>query len=414
VTAETKRAARSRPGDSGEDQGVPFRCKEGEVAAGSQVGIVVVAAGSSSRFGSDKLAVRLGGRRVLERAVEAMQAALGAAPCILVVRSDRCEEARSLWSARGVRVVAGGARRQDSVRNGVEALRLADDAVAVVHDGARPIVPAKDVVAVVEAAAESGAALLVAPIADTVKRLGADSRVVETVPREQLARALTPQAFKVAVLRQAWRTTALEEWTDEAALVESVGGVVVAVAGDARNLKVTRPEDLELLAGRLAPQMRVGHGIDVHPFDAGRTLFLCGIELPGEIGLVGHSDADVALHAVTDALLGACGAGDIGQHFPPSDPQWRGARSEVFVTRALELAREQGLVVSNCDLTLLAEQPRISPHREHMRDRLAEILGVDTGRVNVKATTCEGLGFVGRREGLVAMATVTLVPASSA
>jgi 2-C-methyl-D-erythritol 4-phosphate cytidylyltransferase/2-C-methyl-D-erythritol 2,4-cyclodiphosphate synthase len=185
-----------------------------------------------------------------------------------------------------------------------------------------------------------------------------------------------------------------------------------AVPGDPRNVKVTRPEDLRMLVALFASGVRVGHGVDIHPFAAGRRLFLCGVELPGEAGLAGHSDADVALHAVTDAILGACGAGDIGEHFPPSDPAWRDAPSEVFVRRAVAMAAERGLAVGNCDVTLLLEAPRIAPFRERMRTRLADLLGVDDGAVNVKATTAEGLGFVGRAEGIVALAVATLSPGS--
>jgi 2-C-methyl-D-erythritol 4-phosphate cytidylyltransferase/2-C-methyl-D-erythritol 2,4-cyclodiphosphate synthase len=304
--------------------------------------------------------------------------------------------------------VPGGARRQDSVRRGVEALGLAAGDVVAIHDGARPFVPPADVAAVVAAAAEDGAALLVGPVVDTVKRVRRDRTVRGTVRREELARALTPQAFRVSVLRAAWRAAGEGEWTDEAALVEAAGGSVRAVAGDPRNVKVTRPEDLALLSGVFPRESRTGQGVDVHPFAAGRRLFLCGVEIPGEPGLAGHSDADAALHAVTDAVLGACGAGDIGEHFPPSDERWRDAPSDRFLRHAVALAGRDGWRVTHCDVTLLAERPRIAPHREAMRARLAELLGVDVDRASVKATTSEGLGFVGRGEGIVALAVVTL------
>jgi 2-C-methyl-D-erythritol 4-phosphate cytidylyltransferase/2-C-methyl-D-erythritol 2,4-cyclodiphosphate synthase len=180
------------------------------------------------------------------------------------------------------------------------------------------------------------------------------------------------------------------------------------VPGDPRNVKVTRPEDLDSLRGMFPRSVRVGQGVDVHPFAAGRALWLCGVEVPSEAGLAGHSDADAPLHAVTDAILGAVGAGDIGEHFPPSDERWRDARSEKFVRRAVELAAAAGYAVTHCDVTILAERPRISPHRQAMRARLAELLALPIGEISVKATTCEGLGFVGRREGVVAMAVVTL------
>lgn len=374
----------------------------------SDPALVVVAAGSSRRFGTDKLAQPLAGATVLEWAVRSLRAAFPSAPVVLVVHRERVAELGDVWASRGVRVVAGGERRQDSVRRGVDATGAGDDAVVLIHDGARPFVPLADVRALAEAALRTGAALLVAPIPDTVKRVGGDGRVEATVPRQGLARALTPQGFRVGVLRRAWAAAPEGEWTDEAALVETTGGRVEAVTGDARNVKVTRPEDLELVAGVFPRRVRVGQGVDVHPFAEGRTMWLCGVELPGETGLAGHSDADAALHAVTDAILGACGAGDIGQHFPPSDERWRGVSSAVFVRHAVELAAARGWRVAHCDLSILAERPRIGPHREAMRARLAELLAVPEGDIGLKATTCEGMGFVGRREGLVAMAVVTL------
>jgi 2-C-methyl-D-erythritol 4-phosphate cytidylyltransferase/2-C-methyl-D-erythritol 2,4-cyclodiphosphate synthase len=377
------------------------------------IAIIVVAAGSSTRFGKDKLDARIAGRSVLERAVGAVRAAFPDAPAALVVRADRVEGVQQGWRASGLRVVAGGEHRQDSVRNGFTALQPADDTVVVIHDAARPFVPVEDARRVASAAAESGAALLVAPVVDTVKRLRSDGTVETTVPRERLARALTPQAFRAGVLRRAWEVAGEGVWSDEAALVERLGGKVIAVAGDPRNVKITNPEDVEVLAGVFPSRVRVGQGIDVHPFAAGRSLWLCGVELPGEVGLAGHSDADVALHSVTDAVLGACGAGDIGEHFSPGDERWKHARSEVFVRHAVEVAGERGWRVAGCDLTLIAETPKIAPHRRAMRERLAQLLGLDVQHVSLKATTCEGLGFVGRGEGIVAFAIVTLEPSAS-
>jgi 2-C-methyl-D-erythritol 4-phosphate cytidylyltransferase / 2-C-methyl-D-erythritol 2,4-cyclodiphosphate synthase len=370
--------------------------------------VVVVAAGSSNRFGGDKLATPLRGRSVLTRAVDAVRAPYPRAPLALVLRSEVVDEQRSRWEPEGVRVVVGGERRQDSVRNGVNALDPPDDSVVLIHDGARPFVPASDVRAVADEARGFGATTLSAPIVDTIKRLTGDGRVAATVAREGLVRALTPQAFKMSFLRRAWASAGQGSWTDEAALIESLGGSVRAVAGDPRNVKVTHPEDLRVLAGAIPPVVRIGQGVDVHPFQAGRRLVLCGVELPNEPGLSGHSDADVALHAVTDAILGACGQGDIGLHFPPSDPRWRDADSAQFLRHAVNLASEAGLRVVHCDLTILAERPRIAPYREAMRERLGTLLGVGNGGANVKATTFEGLGFVGRGEGIMATAVVTL------
>ncbi len=375
------------------------------------VAIIVVAAGASTRFGKDKLGAQIAGQSVLERAVSSVRAAFPAAPTVLVVRADQVEKARKHWDPRGVRVVAGGVHRQDSVKSGFSALEPGDDTVVLIHDAARPFVPLGDALRVAAAAAESGAALLAAPVVDTVKRLRSDGSVETTVPRDRLARALTPQAFRAGVLRRAWEAAGEGVWSDEAALVERTGGKVMAVAGDPRNVKVTHPEDLETVSGVLPGRVRVGQGVDVHPFAPGRPLWLCGVELRGETGLAGHSDADVALHAVTAAVLGACGAGDIGEHFPPSEERWRDAPSEVFVRHALELAEDRGWRITSCDLTLLAEAPRIGPHRPAMRARLAELLGLAVEQVNLKATTCEGMGFVGRGEGIVALSVVTLEPA---
>ncbi|MBZ5588810.1 MAG: 2-C-methyl-D-erythritol 2,4-cyclodiphosphate synthase [Acidobacteriia bacterium] len=377
------------------------------------VALIVVAAGSSTRFGTDKLGVQIAGRSVLERAVTAVRAPFPDAPLVLVVRGDQVEQARARWEGLGVLVTAGGEHRQDSVKHGFTALNPGDDTVVLIHDGARPFVPREDVVRVTAAAAETGAALLVAPVVETVKRLRADGTVESTVPREKLARALTPQAFRAGVLRSAWEAAGDTFWTDEAALVERQGGTVVAVPGDSRNVKVTHPDDLALVAGVIPKRTRVGQGIDVHPFAADRPLWLCGIQLPGETGLAGHSDADAGLHAVTDAILGACGCGDIGEHFPPSEDRWRDAPSELFVRHALSLAAGRGWRVAGCDLTLIADFPRIAPHRGAMRARVAELLGLAPDDVNIKATTCEGMGFVGRKEGVVAFALVTLEPSAN-
>lgn len=374
----------------------------------AHIGIVVVAAGHARRFGADKLMQSLAGRSVLEHAVEAVRAPLPGAPCVLVVAARRAKELASRWAVRGVSVTPGGAARQDSVRAGVAALRLGDDDVVVIHDGARPFVPAGDVRAVVEAARDCGAAVLAAAVTDTLKEVAKDGRVAATVPRDRVVRSLTPQAFRVGLLRRAWANTESGAWTDEAALLERHGYPVRVVEGDSRNLKVTTPHDLELLRGLFPPQMRVGQGVDVHRFAADRPLWLCGVRLEGEIGLAGHSDADVVLHAVTDAILGACGEGDIGLHFPPSDERWRGAASRTFVQYAVELASRHGLRVVHCDVTVLAERPRLAAWRAQLVASLADIVGVAPEAVSLKATTCEGLGFIGRGEGIQAFALVTV------
>jgi 2-C-methyl-D-erythritol 4-phosphate cytidylyltransferase/2-C-methyl-D-erythritol 2,4-cyclodiphosphate synthase len=374
------------------------------------VGMVVVAAGTSRRFGSDKLALRLGGRSVLQRAVGALRAAFPEAPLAVVVRAgEEAAKASELAPFRPKAVVPGGAERQDSVRAGVKALGLPPEAIVVIHDAARPFVPREDVLRVVEAAARSGAAVLAAPVVDTVKQVGEDGRVLATLPREQLVRSLTPQAFRVALLLEVFRKAPAGHWTDEAAALEHLGVPVVAVPGDPRNLKLTRPEDAQLLRGLFPPTVRVGQGVDVHPFAPGRPLMLGGVRIPWELGLAGHSDADVVLHAVADAIFGAAGEGDLGEHFPPGDPRWAGADSRTFVAFACERARAKGLAVGSCDVTVLAEKPRLAPHREAVRQSLAALLGVPEDAVGVKATTTERLGFLGRGEGIAALALVVLV-----
>lgn len=382
---------------------------EAKAESGPSIGLVVVAAGSSRRFGSDKLGVLLGGLTVLQRSVGSLRAVFPEAPLVVVVRGeDLRARAEELAGLAVTALVPGGERRQDSVRAGVEALGLADEALAVIHDGARPFVPRDDIERVVQAAQESGAAVLTAPVADTVKQVDARGQVIRTVPRESLVRSLTPQVFRVGLLRRAWAAAGEHLWTDEASGLERIGVPVTAVPGDPRNLKVTRPEDVAVLRGLFPPRLRVGQGFDVHPFAEGRPLVLAGVPIPHPQGLAGHSDADVVLHAVTDAILGACGGGDIGEHFPPSDPRWAGAPSRAFVEFAVRRARDEGFSVANCDVTVLAEQPRIAPYREAMRESLASLLGVGSDAVNIKATTTERLGFVGRGEGVAALAVVLL------
>lgn len=375
--------------------------------ASPDLGIVVVAAGASRRFGCEKLSRVVAGKTILEHSVRCLRQVYPHAPLVVVVRREELPS----WQSRFpyAQLVAGGDFRQDSVRRGVEALNLPPHGLVLIHDGARPYVPAKDVKAVVAAAQEVGAAILVAPVADTLKEVDTQGLVVATAPRERLVRSLTPQVFRRKLLQEAWQGAEGRSWTDEAALLESLGYPVKTVPGDAGNLKVTYPEDMRLLRGLFPPSFRVGQGIDVHPFAPGRKLLLAGVEIPWELGLAGHSDADVVLHAVTDALLGACGASDIGEHFPPTDPRWAGASSETFVRFALAQVAQAGWQLTYCDVTVLLEKPRLSPYRQAMVENLAALLGLAPSAVNLKATTTEGMGFVGRQEGVVALAVVSLV-----
>jgi 2-C-methyl-D-erythritol 4-phosphate cytidylyltransferase/2-C-methyl-D-erythritol 2,4-cyclodiphosphate synthase len=306
--------------------------------------------------------------------------------------------------------IAGGAQRQDSVRHGLEAVAPRHPAKVLIHDGARPFLDHATVDRVLDALAENPGAIAALPVADTVKR-GDGGRIAATLDRAGLWRAQTPQGFRFGEILAAHRAAAGTELTDDAAVAERAGLAVALVQGSEENFKVTTTDDLaraeRLIASRLA-DVRTGQGFDVHAFGPGDQVWLCGIAVPHEAGLVGHSDADVGLHALTDALLGAIGAGDIGMHFPPSDPKWRGAPSEKFLRHAADLIAQKGGIVAHVDVTIICERPKVGPHREAMAARIAEILRLDRGRVSVKATTTEKLGFTGRGEGIAAQAVATV------
>jgi 2-C-methyl-D-erythritol 4-phosphate cytidylyltransferase/2-C-methyl-D-erythritol 2,4-cyclodiphosphate synthase len=312
--------------------------------------------------------------------------------------------------------VPGGAVRARSVQNGLAALRgQPDDQAVLIHDAARPFVAESHVSALLAALAGADGAIPALPVADTLKRTD-DAGATITAPREGLHRAQTPQAFRLGVLRRAyaaWPTDAGEP-TDDAQVVERAGGRVVLVAGDPRLMKLTYPEDFamaELLA-QTATITRVGQGFDAHRFGPGDGVALCGVRIAHNRSLIGHSDADAGLHALTDALLGAIGEGDIGAHFPPSNPRWKGVDSGVFMRHAMELLHQRGGRLINVDVTLICERPKLSPHRQAMRERLAELLDLPIDRISVKATTTETMGFTGREEGLAAQAlAVVQVPA---
>lgn len=305
--------------------------------------------------------------------------------------------------------VAGGATRQDSVRLGLAALADQGPAKVLIHDGARPIVPAAMIGRVVDALDHNPAAIPALPVNDTLKR-AADGIISATVDRADLWLAQTPQGFRFDAIRDAHETVQDGAHTDDAAVAEAAGMAVALVAGAVENIKITTEEDL-LRAGRwlaAASEARVGSGFDVHRFGPGDGVRLAGVTIAHDQALIGHSDADVVLHAVTDAILGALGAGDIGEHFPPSDPSWRDADSAQFLLHAVELMAARGGRISHIDVTIICERPKISPHRAVMAASLATILGLTPDRVSIKATTTEGLGFTGRGEGIAAQATATL------
>jgi 2-C-methyl-D-erythritol 4-phosphate cytidylyltransferase/2-C-methyl-D-erythritol 2,4-cyclodiphosphate synthase len=305
--------------------------------------------------------------------------------------------------------IPGGATRQESVRNGLESLATISPRYVLIHDAARPLVDSRTIELVLEALTDAPAALAAIPVTDTLKKAAPDGTVFDTVAREGLWRAQTPQGFRYDDILEAHRSLAGESLTDDATVAEAAGLRVVLTPGTEDNFKITTEDDFARAERMLGEgDIRVGNGFDVHRLGEGDHVTLCGVKIGFGKGLLGHSDADVGLHALTDALLGAIGDGDIGSHFPPSDPQWKGIDSSIFLRHAAELVSGRGGEIRHLDVTLVCEEPKIGPHREAMRSRVAEIAGVDLGRVSVKATTTEHLGFAGRGEGIAAQATATV------
>ena len=370
---------------------------------------VIVAAGASTRAGpgEPKPWRALAGRPILSWSIEALARA-GAAEIVVVAAADRLEAAAGLLVGYPAsQAVLGGANRAESVQAGLAALESSADTPVLVHDAARPFVNSTHIAALLSALAEHDGAVPALPVADTLKRGG--PTITETVSRDRLWRVQTPQAFPLGLLREAYAAwPADEEPTDDASVVERMGRRVAMTPGDPLLMKLTYPEDFAM-AERLIPRFtRIGQGIDAHRWGPGEAVWLCGVKIDHDQTLIGHSDADAGLHALTDAILGAIGEGDIGEHFPPSDPQWKGAASDRFLRHAVELLTKRGGLIVNADITLVCERPKIRPHRDAMRQRLADLLGIPIDRVSVKATTTEGMGFTGRGEGLLAQAMVSV------
>ena len=372
---------------------------------------VVVAAGAGLRAGPGEPKVwrSLGGRPIIRWSVEGLLSA-GAREVVVVVARDRLAAVdEALAGLEGWKAVTGGRTRADSVQAGLAALGGGRTQPVLVHDAARPFVTREHVERLLAALDVADGAVPALPVPDTLKR--GDGLVDETVSREGLWRAQTPQAFRFGRLKAAYRRwPANEEPTDDASVMERAGGHVALTPGDPMLMKLTYPDDFRI-AEQLASARRIvraGLGIDAHRFGPGDVVWLCGIRIEHELGLVGHSDADAGLHALTDAILGAIGEGDIGEHFPPSDPRWKGASSDQFLRHAVSLVARQGGRILNADLTLVCERPKVKPHRQAMRERIAELLQIPLHRVSVKATTTEGMGFTGREEGLMAQAVVSV------
>jgi 2-C-methyl-D-erythritol 4-phosphate cytidylyltransferase/2-C-methyl-D-erythritol 2,4-cyclodiphosphate synthase len=377
-----------------------------------QFSAVIVAGGSGARAGQGpaKQWRQLGGKPVLRWSVEALLAAGAQRVVVAIPAGEDALTAEVLAGLEGWTATTGGAARASSVMAGLAALGERPDGEAVlVHDAARPFVAAAHVQALLAALAGAQGAVPALPVADTLKRSEAGAPLT-TVSRDNLWRAQTPQAFRLSDLRAAYAAwpTGAGEPTDDAAVIERGGGRIAIAAGDPMLMKLTYPEDFVMAEALAAPQsaraVRIGQGFDAHRFGPGDAVWLCGVRIDHDHTLVGHSDADAGLHALTDALLGAVGEGDIGDHFPPTDPQWKGVDSSVFLLHAVKLIEAKGGRIVNVDVTLICERPRIKPHRAAMRARLAALLALPLDRVSVKATTTEGMGFTGREEGLAAQA----------
>ncbi|HWA22113.1 MAG TPA: bifunctional 2-C-methyl-D-erythritol 4-phosphate cytidylyltransferase/2-C-methyl-D-erythritol 2,4-cyclodiphosphate synthase [Caulobacterales bacterium] len=375
---------------------------------------LVVAAGKGVRAGGAiaKQYASVGGKPLLRWSLEALKACPEVSRLIVVI--DPVDEAMAAAAAEGlgVELVEGGAVRTASVRAGLTALSrgLALKAV-LIHDAARPGLTPEIVHSLLAALEEADGAAPALPSPDALKRVDANGFVEEDVPRADLRRVQTPQAFRYEAISRAYENLAPDgAYEDDLAVARLSGLRVRLVEGDFKLAKVTFAEDFVMAAQMLAPTTPViGAGFDAHRFGPGDHVVLCGVKIPHGAGLLGHSDADAAWHALTDAILGAIGEGDIGEHFPPNDVRWRGASSELFLRHAADLAAKAGAKIVNVDMTLMCEAPKIKPHREAMRLRTAEVLGLPLARVSVKATTTEGLGFLGRREGLAAQANVLLL-----
>lgn len=369
---------------------------------------IIVAAGRGTRAGAGlpKQWRKIAGRKVAEWTLDAFRNSRAIDHLVLVVNPD---DARYYQDFEGVIFATGGETRDASVRNGLEALSEVGCAKVLIHDVARPCVSERIINDVLNALDHSIGAAPALAVSDALWS-GANAKVTGLQDRSGLFRAQTPQGFRYADILAAHRSSAIPA-ADDVEIALRAGLDVAIVEGHEDNLKITTPSDFARAEKILGGQMdiRLGNGYDVHRFGEGDHVVLCGVKVPHDRGLQGHSDADVGMHAVTDAIYGALAEGDIGRHFPPSDPQWKGADSQIFLKHAVDLALSKGFSISNVDCTLICEMPKIGPHADAMQLRMSEIMGMVADRISVKATTSERLGFTGRKEGIAAIATATLV-----
>ncbi|MEM7661556.1 MAG: bifunctional 2-C-methyl-D-erythritol 4-phosphate cytidylyltransferase/2-C-methyl-D-erythritol 2,4-cyclodiphosphate synthase [Pseudomonadota bacterium] len=376
-----------------------------------QAGAVIVAAGQGSRMGAgvEKQYRRLLGRHVISWSVEAFLQHDRIAEIVVVAPKDSLGHMRELIGEQA-HVVPGGETRTESVQAGLRALRISEDNPVLIHDAARPGLQHATINSLLDALDEADAAAPALAVSDALKRVS-DTGSLQTVDRARLHSIQTPQAFRLGRIRDALEGQT--DLVDDLAAVEAIGAKIRLVDGDPRLAKLTYESDFDMLNRQLSPTPsipRIGTGYDVHKFGPGDHVVLCGVKVPHDNGLVGHSDADIGWHALTDAVLGAVALGDIGAHFPPSDPKWKDAESGQFLLHAQSLAKDAGYVISNVDITLICEVPKIKPHRAAMRKRTAELLKLPIEDVSVKATTSEGLGFTGRQEGIAGQAVAVLTP----
>lgn len=380
------------------------------------VAAIIAAGGRGVRLGADrpKQFLELGGRSILALSIDALAASDRIHEIVVAVPPDHLDATAAAWAGvtgKPLTIVAGGMRRQDSVANAFARTAATAD-IILIHDAARPFVTAGVIARTIDAAATHGAAIAALSVRDTVKQAGASvadgSRpITATIPRDSIFLAQTPQAFRRDVLARALAAGHAIDATDEAMLVERLGLPVQIVEGDAGNIKVTTPEDLEA-ARRRVPDLRIGNGYDLHRLVAGRPLILAGVTIPFELGLDGHSDADIVCHAVTDAVLGAAAAGDIGRLFPDTDPKWKGADSIALLRGALVQVHAAGYRVSNVDVTVIAQRPKLLPYLLVMRENLAAALDVDVSAVSIKGKTNEGVDSMGRGEAMACHAVALL------